>query len=150
MFDLKRWFSPAKNPVAAPGPQHLLAIVQESDDSAALRQIAAGLGWSISIVASSAGAITILQRQPVPVVICDRDLPGEDWREVLRRISALPQSVCVLLASRVMDDYLWNEVIQCHGYDVIRKPFQAEELRRIVSFACRSLASMSRATGSPP
>lgn len=116
-------------------PVKLVAITQQADDSAALQQIARDYRWRISIVGGSDAAITALKEQPTPLVICDRDLPDEDWRAVLAKIAALPQAVCVLLASSVADDYLWRQVLQHHGYDVVTKPFHAEELRRVVTFA---------------
>jgi len=116
-------------------PVKLVAITERSDDSMALRQIASDYRWRISIVGSSDAAVASLNEQPTPLVICDRDLASEDWREVLAKIAALPQAVCVLLASRVVDDYLWRQVIRNPGYDVVSKPFQPEELRRAVTFA---------------
>jgi DNA-binding NtrC family response regulator len=113
----------------------LVAITQSPDDAETLRQIAANSGWSLSIVDSSSAAIASLNDQPTPIVICDRDLSGEAWRDVLAKIAALPQAVCILLASSVVDDYLWHQVIRHHGYDVVAKPFQPEGLRRAVTFA---------------
>jgi len=113
----------------------LVAITQNPVDAEALRNIAAGYDWRISIVGSSDAAIALLKAQSTPLVICDRDITGEAWRDVLAKIAALPQAVCVLLASHVVDDYLWNQVIRHHGYDVVVKPFQPEGLRRAVTFA---------------
>lgn len=146
MFDLKRLVhrgksgrltAPRQSHGTAPAqdPVQLVAITQNAADAAALRRIAMDYGWRISIVGSSEAAIAALNEQPTPLVICDRELPGEAWREVLAKIAALPQAVCVLLASRVVDDYLWRQVIRNHGYDVVSKPFQPEELRRAVIFA---------------
>jgi DNA-binding NtrC family response regulator len=112
-----------------------VAITQNPDEAEKLRQIASGCGWRISIVDSSSAAIASLNDQPTPLVICDRDLAGEGWRDVLAKIAAVPRAVCVLLASGVVDDYLWNDVIRHHGYDVVAKPFQPEELHRVVTFA---------------
>jgi DNA-binding NtrC family response regulator len=109
--------------------------MQNTDDSETLQELAASYGWRISIVGSSDAAVALLKEQPTPLVICDRDLTGEAWGDVLAKIAAQPQAVCVLLASRVIDDYLWQQVIRHHGYDVIAKPFQPEELRRAVTFA---------------
>jgi DNA-binding NtrC family response regulator len=146
MFDLRRLVHMGKSdrkPAPEQGagaalatePVRLVAITDKPDDYGALQQIATGYRWKISIVSSSNAAIGCLNEEPIPLVICDRDLNGEDWREVLARIAALPQAVCVLLASRVVDDYLWRQVIRNHGYDVVSKPFQPEELRRAVTFA---------------
>jgi DNA-binding response OmpR family regulator len=130
---------PATDPAGgalSPGePVKLVAITQNPDDAETLRQIAIDCGWRISIVDSSSAAITSLNDQPTPLVICDRDLSGEAWPDVLATIGALPQAVCVLLASSVVDDYLWHQVIRHHGYDVVAKPFHPEELRRAVKFA---------------
>jgi len=146
MFDLKRLVHmgesgrqavPEQVPKTSPSRESvkLVAVTQNPDESAALRQIAANYGWTISIVESSDAAVAVLNEQPTPLVICDRDLPGEAWRDVLAKIAAQPQAVCVLLASSVVDDYLWRQVIRHHGYDVVAKPFQPEELRRAVTFA---------------
>jgi len=121
--------------LASNEPVQLVAIVENSYDSETLGQLAASNGWRISIVGSSEAAIALLKEQPTPLVICDRDLSGEAWSDVLAKIAAQPQAVCVLLASSVIDDYLWQQVIRHHGYDVIAKPFQPEELRRAVAFA---------------
>jgi DNA-binding NtrC family response regulator len=146
MFDLKRLAhmgrstrqqssESARRTLALGEPVKLVAITQNPDDAETLRQIAAGYGWRISTVGSSDAAIALLKKQPTPLVICDRDISGEAWRDVLAKVAALPQAVCVLLASRVVDDYLWNQVIRHHGYDVVVKPFQPEQLRRAVTFA---------------
>jgi CheY-like chemotaxis protein len=147
MFDLKRWlpFIRSKgrplSPAAAPadlsrGPSvRLLAILPGPEDATQLQSVVDGLGWSASIVNTPAEAMARLQTEQITAAICDQDLPHEDWREVMNQIAMLPKSPCVLLASRVMDQYLWNEVIQCRGYDVVSKPFQSDELRRVVAFA---------------
>lgn len=116
-------------------PVQLVAIIQNPYDSATLRQLASIYGWSLSIVNSSDAAMVLLKGQPTPLVICDRDLADEAWSDVLAKIAAQPQAVCVLLASSVIDDYLWQRVIRHNGYDVVAKPFQPEELRRAVTFA---------------
>jgi DNA-binding NtrC family response regulator len=144
MFDLRRLVHigrSSRQPTPGPGtlsprePVKLVAITQNPDDAEMLRRIASDCGWRIAIVGSSSAAIASLNDQPTPLVICDRDISGESWHDVLEKIAALPQAVCVLLASRVVDDYLWHQVIRHHGYDVVAKPFHHEELRRAVKFA---------------
>lgn len=121
--------------VAAAEPVRLIAITDENADSNSLRQIASDFRWRISVAATSDVAIRMLHEQATPLVICDYDLTGEHWRDVLAKIAALPQAVCVLVASGVVDDYLRRQVIRYHGYDLVSKPFQPEELRRAVTFA---------------
>lgn len=148
MLSLKRlfrWGSTYKGPTTEPACScvpvdhlQLLAVTRSEHDAAALHGIAVGEGWSVAVVSSSTEAVDFLSRRPAPVVICDGDLPGEDWRQVISTIASQPRVVCVLLASRVVDEYLWDEVIKHRGYDVVTKPFKAEELRRAVTFAWSS------------
>lgn len=146
MFDLRRLVHIGKavrQPVSGHNggewvpadPVRVLAITENPDDSAALQLIAARYSWKISIVDTSEAAIGFLKDQPAPLVICDRDLSGETWRDVLAKVTRQPQAVCVLLASHVIDEYLWHQVIRENGYDVVAKPFQPEEIRRAVTFA---------------
>lgn len=114
---------------------NVLSIIPDAGEAGKLRQIADNEGWRLRVVSSPEQALAVLREYPAAVVICDRDLPGDDWREVLRRIYRLPQPPSVLLASDVSDDYLWQEVVQHHGYDVLVKPFRREEVVRAVHFA---------------
>ncbi len=91
--------------------------------------------WTVAAARSSDEAVAAIESQEFSLVICDRDLPGEDWRDVLARLTSLSQPVCVFLASPVVDEYLWNEVIQHRGYDVVTKPYRYDELTRAVTFA---------------
>lgn len=118
---------------AAAAPIEVLAITGDAAQREALARIAEEFGWRLRLTASSREAEAALPARGGAVVIFDRDLPGEDWRLVLPRLARLPQAGCVLLASPVADDYLWQEVIRHHGHDVLPKPFQAAVVARIVS-----------------
>jgi hypothetical protein len=95
---------------------------------ARLQQIAASCNWQIRRASSLEDAASILRATSSPIIVYDRDGngPGERWRDVVRRLSALPGTPCVLLASRVADNYLWQEVIRNHGHDLLCK-FAADE-----------------------
>jgi len=139
----KKLFKFHRTPVAATSAQRvfdepdqvrLLAITRGADEKAALARIAADLQWKLSIAESADEAVQLLGDEPLPLVICDRDLPG-DWRQTVACIANRRDVLCVVLASSVIDDYLWDEVIKQRGYDVVSKPFEADQLRRAVTFA---------------
>ena len=69
-----------------------------------------------------------------PIVLYDRDLPG-DWRGAIQRLPQGCGARCVILASFVADDYLWEEVIRLGGYDVLPKPFRDDEVIHTIEFA---------------
>ena len=120
---------------AASGVVRLIGILHGAADQESLRQIASQFGWNVLITEVFADGMALIEHQSIPIVICDRELTGMDWKQSLARIASCSPCTCILLASRVADPYLWDEVIRHHGYDIVRKPFDAEELRRIVRFA---------------
>jgi CheY-like chemotaxis protein len=113
---------------------HLLLVGCDASHAAALGRIARELGWTFALAASAAKALALPPAGPT-VIVFDRDLPGEDWRRALPRLAALPQTICVLLASPVADPYLWLEVSRHGGDDVLAKPCKTAEVDRAVAFA---------------
>jgi DNA-binding response OmpR family regulator len=71
-------------------------------------------------------------------VICERDLAPGTWRDILDGAIVLPQPPCIIVTSRLADEYLWAEALNVGAYDVLAKPFETEEVVRIVSSAARS------------
>jgi DNA-binding NtrC family response regulator len=78
--------------------------------------------WDVLNVQSFPEALRLLAAERVPIVLFDRDLPNTDWRAILTAMAKSSPDTCILLTSRVCDDYLWKEVVRCGGYDVIPKP----------------------------
>jgi hypothetical protein len=53
----------------------------------------------------------------------------------LKNMNDLPAHPSVLLASRVADDYLLQEVVRNHGYDLLPKSAPSEKLIHCINFA---------------
>lgn len=112
----------------------ILLVAQSCSLQESLAVLGAANRWDICWARSGDEAISILKRRPIPLAICDEEAP-EGWRNVVERIVFLPQSTCVLLASRFRDDSLRAEATRCFAYDVIAKPFTWEEIANHVEFA---------------
>ena len=69
------------------------------------------------------------------VVICERDLPDGNWRDVLEVTASLPHPPPVIVISRLADEYLWSEVLNLGGYDLLAKPLDKQELSRTLKLA---------------
>lgn len=80
-------------------------------------------------------AVAILSNETILICIYDSDLPEVPWQLALPRLSAIAGHACVLLASRVADEYLWQEVIRCGGYDIVIKSAGEERIARTLRFA---------------
>ncbi|MBV9082584.1 MAG: hypothetical protein JOZ62_07915 [Acidobacteriaceae bacterium] len=120
-----------------------LAVLGTSRDQETVAEFASESKWDFTIVSTLEAAHARLHAALPAVVLLDRELLGEDWRPQVclfarpgaePGIAGLPAS-CVILASPVMDDYLFDELIKQGGFDLIAKPVRADELRRIGSLA---------------
>ena len=120
--------------IASP-PECVLAILASQVDRAQLESIFEKAGWRI-VFADSIDETAV---QPMPIVLYDRDLPGADWRQAIQQLAGSQHPRKVILASFVADDYLWEEVIHCGGYDILPKPFRESEVRHIIQFAWASV-----------
>lgn len=116
-------------------PVSILALMPDNSDRTAILQISERARWKLLVGDTLESAIDLLSNQEFAVILCDRDLPDLDWRDAIGTLAAKAPAASVILSSSVNDDYLWQEVIQCGGYDVLTKPFQEERVVKTISFA---------------
>jgi hypothetical protein len=115
----------------------LLVITRDPELYARMWDIASKWKWTISQateVSPSAAAICF-DSASIRIVIYDGDSLDGEWMNVLGKINQWEGYPCVLLASRVSDQYLWDEVVRCGGYDVIVKSAEESQLMRTLRFA---------------
>jgi DNA-binding response OmpR family regulator len=114
-----------------------LAIGEFDHDRPLLQSVFRDLGWRLLEAADRRRAMQCLERDSVDVVIAESDLPYWNWKKVLndiRRLAAPPQ---LIVTSRTADDYLWAEVLNFGGYDVLPQPFDRDEVERVIAAAHR-------------
>lgn len=109
----------------------MLALTTIYADRELLQQICRDAGWKIYFARNLAEGLDY----PANIVLFDRDLTGVDWRDGIKQLAASPHPRRVILASFVVDDYLWDEVIHCGGYDVLPKPYRSQEVIHTIQFA---------------
>lgn len=113
----------------------LVGLVVRDHDRRMLTAIGGRYHWNMSLVDSCEEARAALDRLKAPIVLFDRDLPGWEWRAVMQILASSPNRVCVILISKVIDDYLRNEVICTGGYDVLPTPLRENDVFRVVKLA---------------
>lgn len=74
----------------------------------------------------------MLQGNRIPIVVCDGDF---GWRQMLDRFRSLPDAPFLIVTSRLADDRLWSEALNLGAYDVLAKPFDSNEVTRVLSMA---------------
>ncbi|MDW8129310.1 MAG: hypothetical protein RMI94_02100 [Bryobacterales bacterium] len=100
-----------------------------------LRHLFSHSNWILYTARGCAEAADLLQRRPIPLILCDFELADGTWRDMLRVLAELPEPSLLIVTSRTADEYLWAEVLNLGGYDVLLKPYDAQEVVRVVSLA---------------
>jgi DNA-binding NtrC family response regulator len=113
----------------------VLAVSSAEEDLRFLRHLFAHSNWVIYTARGCAEAADFLRRHPIPVILCDSELADGTWRDLLRTAGASAPDSLVIVTSRAADDFLWAEVLNLGGYDVLMKPFDPDEVIRVISLA---------------
>jgi DNA-binding response OmpR family regulator len=82
-------------------------------------------------------AMSFLRLDRVPVIVCEQDLPDGNWKDILGDTAAFPSPPALVVTSRLADEYLWAEVLNLGGYDLLAKPFSETEVKRVLAAALR-------------
>ena len=94
-----------------------------------------GLEWNVCAYNTPAPAIAALQGSGAAVVVCGQDSAPGMWKEMLAQSMDLPDPPLLIVTSTLADSYLWAEALNLGAYDVLAKPFEPSEVRRIISLA---------------
>jgi len=113
----------------------IVALVVSDHDREVLTCISNREPVDIYFAESHVDAWEAMNRLDPPVILYDRDWPDAEWRTTVQALASSPHRSCVILASRVADDYLWQELIRCGGYDLLAKPFRADDVGRSLKLA---------------
>lgn len=118
-------------------PLVIVALVLDERDREILASVAARNQWVLKFADTCGQAWSGLNRLKAPIILCDRRLPGVDWRDMVYMMASSSHRACAILLSNVADDYLWNEVNRVGGFDVLSAPLREDDLVRSVRMAWR-------------
>ena len=127
----------------------VLSISPNDEDYQALRLIFSHTNWTIIRVESVADALAYLKTHEMTVVLSACNLRDGVWKDVLNAVRRLDHPPEVVVFAPHADDWLWADVLELGGYDVLESPFDATEVYRVVSLAwlrTRDLARLDQAT----
>jgi DNA-binding NtrC family response regulator len=120
------------------GPcDRILSVSSFADERLILRVLFESGPGSFAEAQNCAEAAAVLASTPVGVVLCDECLSDGGWKDVLNLTAGIDNPPPLIVMSRLADDYLWAEVLDCGGYNVMSKPVDRNELSRVVRLACR-------------
>ncbi|HLH16841.1 MAG TPA: response regulator [Bryobacteraceae bacterium] len=101
-------------------------------------------GWRLYEARDRRAALECLERHPVHVVIAESAIPNWNWKKVLADLRRMSQAPQLVVTSRTADDYLWAEVLNVGGFDVLPQPLDREEVERVIAAARRHFDAQQR------
>jgi DNA-binding response OmpR family regulator len=108
----------------------VLLVGPFDEDLTSLLRILDCSDWNIYWYKTCAEAVSSLARNEISVVLCECDLPDGNWKDLLACLACFANPAPLIVTSRLADDFLWAEVLNLGGYDLLVKPFNAEEVMR--------------------
>ncbi|GEM_PF-539917 len=126
-------------------PEALLVSPYRSD-RIVLERIFGQQAWRLFAVKTIGSALSFLERRHVPLVFTESELPMADWKDLLLEIQECGHSPLLVVISRFADDYLWSEVLNRGGHDVLAKPLSESEVLWVATHAF-SRGSSAQALG---
>jgi DNA-binding NtrC family response regulator len=113
----------------------LRSILQEAEPN-----VESNSRWLVHLARNISGTLELLSREEIPIVVSDDNLHPGAWQAILDLISALPDPPLLIVASHMADERLWSECLNLGAWDVLAKPFDRQEVLRVVAAAWRHWA----------
>lgn len=137
---LPKWFKKrTEKPAVREERLRILALSVSLDDRFLLERLGKQHEWEVQFTHSPRDAFSLVSRSHFEVILCDRNQYGYPWREVIDRLAEVSPRSFILLVSPMSDDYLWQEVLQRGGYDVLACPLREKAVLQVIDAAVFSL-----------
>ncbi len=114
----------------------LLTVGSTLEDRQSIESILNSNGWTIQGAKTFREATQLLQSKP-SLILCEKDLPDCTWKDIFRVAQKLDYSAPFVVVSRIADQRLWAEVLNLGGFDMLLKPFEPDEVERVMNMAYR-------------
>jgi DNA-binding response OmpR family regulator len=119
----------------------VLAVTADLAFYSGILNAASSAHWHAEWARSLNRAVEICSSKSMPIVVFDANLPDIDWAWAFERLAAIPNAPRLVLAAPSVDEDLWRNVLQRHGYDVVKRSASSDELRRLFRFAWLSMCT---------
>ena len=100
----------------------ILAIVPQGPNRLLVQAISRDAGWTLTLSDTSPGLILGQSADLPPIIIYDREISPQNWREVVGALTRQSPRPYVILLSPNADANLWDELQRVGGSDILRTP----------------------------
>jgi len=110
----------------------ILVVDDDPSSRTLLREILREEGFDIVEAEDGELALELLETKPVDLVITDRSMPRLGGLELLAKMREKQSALPVLVISAYGEETLWGQAIGLGAVDYLLKPFQTEDVLKIV------------------
>ena len=113
-------------------------VMLVSPDNSDWREMQGILGrgdWLLRRARGCTEALNLVRERETAVVLCCSLLPDGTWRDLLARLRELDHPPNLMVLSEAADDFLWADVLDEGGYDLLSLPLNPGEALQAVRFA---------------
>ena len=93
------------------------------------------LPWHTHYAHSISEALPFVCQDLARVVLCEHALPDGTWKDILHLVASRNVPPPVIVTSLHANDYLWAEVLNLGGYDVLATRLERREAVRSIGLA---------------
>jgi DNA-binding NtrC family response regulator len=105
-----------------------------------VREAVSGFGYDVRTAASAGEALAALRKERPAVILLDIGLPDAAGTATLEWLKTLRPTVPVIVLTGHRDEAFAREMIQRGAFAYITKPFQLEQLRKVLAAAIAGAA----------
>ena len=117
----------------------LLAVPACPEERDFLQHLFGASGWQIQLAQTFQEVQAAVRKKGVGVLLSESQFSdGHSWKDLLGEIRRLEFPPRLIVTDRLADERLWAEVLNLGGYDLLLKPFDPEEVFRVVNSAWMS------------
>src|SRR5215475_4203258 len=114
-----------------------LLVGDYSGDRLIVHDVFRRAGWRLFEARERRNALSCLQRNPVQVVIAEKSLRNWSWKRILSDLRRLIHPPQLIVTSPTADERLWAEALNVGVFDLLRQPFDRDEVERVIAAARR-------------
>jgi two-component system response regulator AtoC len=139
-----------------PSVAHILIVDDENNIRRVLAAMLKREGYEVTTAADGEQALSVLQKVPVSVVVTDLVMPRVGGMDLLKRVVADWPDVPVILITAHGSVDSAVAALKAGAFDYVTKPFDQEDLKKVIEKAARAhdleqrnVHSPGESTGSP-
>ncbi len=117
----------------------ILVVDDEKRMTDSLRDLLSPLGYEVTTANSGEEAIAELKRQRYPLVITDLRMQRAGGLDIMRHLDEHAPRTLVIVITGYASTESAIEAVHYHAFDYLRKPFEFDDLRRVIERAFQKI-----------